>query len=195
MPDFKLADSICHQLRRVEQLASDRFTKLVGENGLTLRQFEVLTAISENPGLSQSDLVDITGVDRSTLADMMTRLQKRGWVERSQSSADARANAVRLTASGLSTVVAAIPHARAADALITDTLGKKTKAFQTALHKLVKKADQANAAALRKAQRAEKKRVKAEAKAAATLAGEGQAKKHKRKKKDTPPAANLERPA
>ena len=192
--DFKLADSICHQLRRVEQLASDRFTKLVGENGLTLRQFEVLTAISENPGLSQSDLVDITGVDRSTLADMMTRLQKRGWVERTQSSADARANAVRLTASGLTVASSAVQHARAADAIILDTLSRpKAKAFQIALNKLVKAADEANAAAQRKAQRAEKKKQKAEAKAAAS-SSEGAAKKQKRKKKDHS-AANFERPA
>ena len=59
-------------------------------------------AIAENPGLSQSDLVRATGIDRSTLADMMNRMQKRGWVLRTASVSDARALSVRLAAAGSS---------------------------------------------------------------------------------------------
>jgi DNA-binding MarR family transcriptional regulator len=182
--DFKLADSISHQLRRVEQLASDRFAKLVGENSLTLRQYEVLTAANEKPGLSQSDLVVATGIDRSTLADMMNRMEKRGWIARVTSEKDARANAVTLTPAGLSSFHTAIQHARAADAAILDALSRpKAKAFEATLHKLVKAADAANAAAQRKA----KKKLKAaakEAKAAAALEARGVLKKQKKRKKD-----------
>lgn len=186
--DFKLADSISHQLRRVEQLAADRFARLVGENGLTLRQYEVLAAANEQPGLSQSDLVVATGIDRSTLADMMNRLEKRGWVARAPSDKDARANAVSLTPAGLSTFQSAVQHARAADAAILDALSRpKAKAFEATLHKLVKAADAANAAARRKAARAAKKKLKAEAKlakAAAALETPGGPAKQKKRKKD-----------
>lgn len=184
--DFTLAESISHQLRRVEQLAADRFTKRAGENGLTLRQFEVLAAVHEKPGLSQSDVVDATGIDRSTLADMMNRMEKRGWVTRTPSNLDARANSVTLTPVGASTFIGSVQYARDADADILDALSRpKAKAFQVALHKLVKAADEANAAAQRKAARAAKKKLKAEAKAAALSEG-NQAKKHKRKKKSEP---------
>src|ERR1700741_522703 len=66
---FKLATSPSHLLHRAEQLATDRFSELGGDS-ITLRQFTVLAAIAEQPGLSQSDLVRVTGIDRSTLADM-----------------------------------------------------------------------------------------------------------------------------
>jgi MarR family len=78
---YRLGGSASHLLHRAEQLASERFAHLVGDT-ITLRQFAVLAAIAEAPGLSQSDLVRATGVDRSTLADMMNRMEKRGWVAR-----------------------------------------------------------------------------------------------------------------
>src|SRR5688572_9260553 len=78
---FKLTTSASHLLHRAEQLATDRFVQLVGDS-ITLRQFAVLVAISEQPGLSQNDLVRETGIDRSTLADMMKGMEKRGWVVR-----------------------------------------------------------------------------------------------------------------
>ena len=42
--DFELAVSTSHLLHGAQQLASDRFAELVGENGVTLRQFAVLAA-------------------------------------------------------------------------------------------------------------------------------------------------------
>ena len=62
---FRLAHSPSHLLHRAEQLAADRFGQLVGADGVTLRQFAVLAAIAENPGLSQSDLVRATRVAES----------------------------------------------------------------------------------------------------------------------------------
>ena len=92
---YRLALSPSHLLHRAEQLAAERFAQLVG-GAVTLRQFAVLAAIAESPGLSQSDLARATGVDRSTLADLMARMEKRGWVMRTPSSADGRAYAVLL---------------------------------------------------------------------------------------------------
>ena len=43
-------------------------------SGLTPRQFAVLMTIAEEEGLTQTDLVDRTGIDRSTLADIVARL-------------------------------------------------------------------------------------------------------------------------
>jgi len=161
---YRLATSPSHLLHRAEQLAADRFTQLVGDT-VTLRQFAVLAAIAESPGLSQSDLVRATGVDRSTMADMMNRMETRGWITRVASTLDARARSVRLASSGVTLLAAATHHARAADAAILDALPKtKRRTFLNTLTKLAKISDEAAAKADReerkKANRTRKERAK-----------------------------------
>jgi DNA-binding MarR family transcriptional regulator len=97
---FALAQSPGHLLRRAQQYAFDLYAKEVGSDDLTPRQFTVLTAVEQNEGLSQTDLVRLTGIDRSTLADMISRLLKRDMLARKRTESDARANAVRITAAG-----------------------------------------------------------------------------------------------
>lgn len=103
---FALQQSPGHLLRRAQQYADDLYKKEVGAKGPTARQFTVLHTIGEQEGLSQTDLVRKTGIDRSTLADMIARLTKQGLVARQRTKTDARANAVKLTAAGKKTVKA-----------------------------------------------------------------------------------------
>ena len=97
---YSLDKSPGHLLRRAQQYAYDLYTKEVGATGPTPRQFAVLHTVSQNEGLSQTDLVRRTGIDRSTLADMISRLIKKGLLARERTKSDARANAVRITAAG-----------------------------------------------------------------------------------------------
>ena len=159
---YRLAASVSHLLHRAEQLASERFNQLV-DGAVTLRQFAVLAAIAENSGASQSDLVKATGIDRSTLADMMKALEKRDLVRRTPSSDDGRANSVHLTQSGATVLYATTQHARAADAAILDLLPRtKRKSFVATLVKLSKlAAEQAE-----KDERAAKREAKKLARAA-----------------------------
>ena len=66
-----------HLLRRAQQRAVDLFVQAVGENGLRPPQFAVLMTVYQNPGLNQTHLVDKTGIDRSTIADMIDRMVAR----------------------------------------------------------------------------------------------------------------------
>lgn len=104
---YSLPSSPGHLLRRAQQFAHDLYAKQVGARGPTQRQFAVLHTVAENPGLSQTDLVRRTGIDRSTLADMISRLIKKGLLARERTKTDARANAVRITAAGRSMLNAA----------------------------------------------------------------------------------------
>ncbi len=159
---YRLANSASHLLHRAEQLASERFTQLV-DGAVSLRQFAVIAAVSEHSGASQSELVKATGIDRSTLADMMKALEKRGLVQRTQSSEDGRANAVHLTQSGAAVLAATTHHARAADAAILDLLPRtKGKSFLSTLAKLAK----LSAEQVEKAERAAKREAKKQARAA-----------------------------
>lgn len=154
---YELANSASHLLHRAEQLAAERFAVLVAGD-VTLRQFAVLAAIAQAPGVSQAELVRHTGVDRSTIAGITARLQKAGLIARADSETDKRANAVTLTAAGKQMLQTATKHARAADAAILDALPRsKRKAFLNILVKLAAFADAAAAKAEKDAKRQAKR--------------------------------------
>jgi len=92
-----LDKSPSHLLHRALQVALDLYAEEFGPGGLTQRQYAVLSAVATQDGLTQTDLVRITGIDRSTLADMAARMITKGLLERQRSASDARANAVSLT--------------------------------------------------------------------------------------------------
>jgi len=113
-----LERSPSHLLHRVLQLALDIYAEECGEAGVTQRQFAVLAAVAENEGVTQTALVRATGIDRSTLADMVARMIAKGHLERQRSSEDARANSVRLTDAGREALEAVRPMVAMADARI-----------------------------------------------------------------------------
>lgn len=87
----------------------------MGGGDLTPRQYAVLVSVSQNEGLSQTHLVERTGIDRSTLADIVRRMLKKGLLQRRRTKEDARAYAVKLTEEGWRTLKAADPVARRVD--------------------------------------------------------------------------------
>jgi DNA-binding MarR family transcriptional regulator len=93
-----LPDLLGYALRRAQVAAFADFARAVPE--LTPGQFGVLTLIERNSGLSQSELGDALGVDRSTVVATLDRLQGRGLLARAPSPSDRRAHALRLTAEG-----------------------------------------------------------------------------------------------
>ena len=111
-----LDQSPSHLLHRALQRALDIYAEAFGESGITQRQFALLAAAEEREGATQADLVRITGIDRSTLADMARRMIGKGLLERERSNLDARANAVRLTDTGREILTDARPKMAGADA-------------------------------------------------------------------------------
>lgn len=58
--------------------------------GLTRSQWRVLLHLSNNEGISQSELADIIEVKRMTLGRLIDRLEAAGWVRRQPDTADRR---------------------------------------------------------------------------------------------------------
>ncbi len=113
-----LERSPSHLLHRVLQLALDIYAEECGAAGITQRQFAVLSAVAENEGVTQTALVKVTGIDRSTLADMVARMIAKGHLERQRSDQDARANSVRLAQAGRLILEEVAPMVAMADARI-----------------------------------------------------------------------------
>jgi DNA-binding MarR family transcriptional regulator len=172
---FSLKNSPGHLLRRAQQYANDLYANAVGPNGPTPRQFEVLHTVASNEGLSQTDLVRATGIDRSTLADMIARMMKKGLLSRQRTRADARANAVSITPAGRRMLSGASAAVNRAEAGTIGVLPKGQQgSFMSALRsyaaaldamgeggapsKKAKKAKKAKRAAPRKAKRRAKRR-------------------------------------
>lgn len=110
-----LTDSPGHLLRRAEQRASNIYTQEVGASGLTPRQYVVLTAVAAYEGQTQTDLVTATGIDRSTLADMIARMIASGLLDRERTEGDQRANSVTLTSAGKRQLAATAAKVRNAE--------------------------------------------------------------------------------
>lgn len=125
--EFDINSSPSHILHRVGQVASDLYIKEFGKNGLTQRQFAVLAALSGKNISSQSELVNKTGIDRSTLAEIVARMEKRGLLLRKKSATDSRANDVSLTAEGFDEYQNALPRFEKIDAEIISSLGAGKK--------------------------------------------------------------------
>lgn len=90
--------------------------KLDADDTVTVRQGILLAAIKDNPNGSQTVLVEQTGIDRSTLADMCRRMVKKGWCTRRRTKEDARAYAVKITPDGEQALRVAINTAKKAEA-------------------------------------------------------------------------------
>lgn len=118
----RLERSPIHLLHRAGQCAGDIFQAEMGAGELTPRQFAVLVTVSQNEGLSQTHLVEKTGIDRSTLADIVRRMLKKGLLQRRRTKEDARAYAVKLTEEGWRVLKAAEPMARRVDEKLLEVL-------------------------------------------------------------------------
>src|SRR5204863_8956707 len=114
--------SALHLLHRAGQCAEVLFTNETGKADLTPRQYAILASVAQNPDISQTGLVEQTGVDRSTLADIVRRLVKKGLLQRKRTRRDARMYAVRLTPKGQAALSSVRPLACNVDQRILSVL-------------------------------------------------------------------------
>ncbi|MBA3812670.1 MAG: winged helix-turn-helix transcriptional regulator [Caulobacteraceae bacterium] len=141
-PREGLSASATHLLHRALQLALDYHAEAAGPSAVTQRQFTVLAAAGAADGQTQNDLVRATGIDRSTLADLVARMAAKGLLEREPSATDARANTVRLSKAGRDALAQSATPAAAADARLLAFLSpKKRESFLKILATLAAAAD------------------------------------------------------
>ncbi|TVU57951.1 MarR family transcriptional regulator [Paenarthrobacter nitroguajacolicus] len=103
--------------------ALDTQLQLAGK--LSLFDYNVLAMLSETEGryLPMSELAARTSASLSRLSHVVTKLQKRGWVERQAHPGDARVTVAHLTDAGMSTIVSLAPgHVESVRALMLDSL-------------------------------------------------------------------------
>ena len=123
-----LMTSVLHLLHRAGQTADELFYKEMDGSALTPRQYAVLVVLAQHENASQTDIVNATGIDRSTLADIVKRLVDRGLLARRRSKLDARAYSVKLTAAGQSALKSTMPVASRVEDMILKALPSSHRA-------------------------------------------------------------------
>lgn len=133
-----VSNSTTHLLHRAGQLAEDLFARSIGDMGITARQFVVLSVVDSLDDPSQTALCEMSGIDRSTLADIVRRLVSRGLLSRRRTRQDARMYAVRITPEGQDMLQRALPIANKVDEALVDSLSLEQRAqFNALLQKVV----------------------------------------------------------
>src|ERR1700760_4769761 len=119
---FKLSEAPSHLIRRCQQFYGDLYAREAGARELTKQQFTLLAALEQNDGASQTALVEITGIDRSNLADMVRRMLEKGLLSRERTEEDQRANAVAISPTGRKALRAARNAADRAEKALLEAL-------------------------------------------------------------------------
>lgn len=94
-----------HKLTRAVMETADIFLRegqrLFRPHGITAAQYNVLSAlVAAGEGISQRELGDVLVVDRSNVTGLVDRMEKAGWVRRTDDPADRRVYRVTLTPAG-----------------------------------------------------------------------------------------------
>lgn len=95
-----LPDLIGFNLRCAQLAVFQHFNATVGTNGISAPQFGTLLLIEANPAISQSAIAKALRFDRSTLVQIIDRLEDAKLVTRHTSPTDRRSHALRLTDEG-----------------------------------------------------------------------------------------------
>lgn len=102
--------------RRMQQIAVSIFVEECGAYDLTPVQFAALVAIGTHPGIDATRLSAVIAFDRSTLGNVIERLQAKAYIERKSSPADKRVRLLYLTRSGAALLREVMPSVDRAQA-------------------------------------------------------------------------------
>jgi DNA-binding MarR family transcriptional regulator len=122
-----------YHLRLAHIAVFQNFGQTVGEADITAPQLGTLLLVEANPGVSQSAVAEALCFDRSTLVQIVDRLEGRGHVKRETSPRDRRSHALTLTAAGSRLLVTLKELLRVHEAEIAAQLSDTERATLIAL--------------------------------------------------------------
>ena len=128
-------------LRLNAELTSALHRQLQAEAGLSMSDYEVLVDLTDDPAgrIRVSELAGLLQWERSRVSHHVTRMERRGLVEREECADDGRGAYVAITPAGRTAIEQAAPgHARAVRRLVFDALQvDDVRGLETAIDKLL----------------------------------------------------------
>lgn len=98
--ELKRVQEVFHSFRRVNQMFHQTLMKAAQPHGITPVQIMVLRVLSENAGISQTELSERIYLGASTTSGIVDRMEKAGLVARERLEEDRRAVRLTLTEAG-----------------------------------------------------------------------------------------------
>ena len=125
-----------HLVRRVHQVATSHFTEECGGD-LTAVQYAALVAVESHPGIDATRLSELIFFDRSTIGDVLDRIEAKGWIVRRAASHDRRVKLLELSATGRSKLREVEPAIhRVQERLLAPLTSREAEAFVRLLAKV-----------------------------------------------------------
>jgi MarR family transcriptional regulator, temperature-dependent positive regulator of motility len=115
-----------HLLRRAVQVLNQLWTEEVSPT-ITSPQFAALNALYSEPNLDQRTLGHRISLDRSTMAEVVSRLSTRGLIRSERDARDGRRKTINLTPKGLLAVKQLIPRTNAMTLRLVGPLDQKQR--------------------------------------------------------------------
>jgi MarR family transcriptional regulator, lower aerobic nicotinate degradation pathway regulator len=100
-----------HLIRRAEQVHATIWSEHVGDR-VTPSQYALLCALALDPGIDQAAAGDLASLDKSSTADVVARLVRRGLVESTRDAADRRRKLLTVSRSAAQLLSEVTPHVR-----------------------------------------------------------------------------------
>lgn len=91
---------IGYKLRRAQLAVFQDFIETFAKMKLRPAEFSVLSIISSEPGLKQSEIAEMLGIKRANFVALMDSLERRGLAERRKADTDRRSHSLHLTPEG-----------------------------------------------------------------------------------------------
>jgi DNA-binding MarR family transcriptional regulator len=114
-------------IRRLHQLHVAVFLEECADFDVTPVQYAVLSVLYRDKPLDQVSVAAEVGIDRNNAADVLRRLERRGFVERVASETDKRAKLTRITGKGRAFVEDAHGAMERAQDRFTGSLNKRDR--------------------------------------------------------------------
>lgn len=124
MSSFDLYSLHAHLIRRLQQLSTSLWTKIVSET-ITSPQFAILDYLLSHPDCDQTTLGNSLCLDRATTTEIVSRMEQRNLLSRKKDPADLRHWRLALTENGRDKHTELVPLALEHNRLLVATLNKQ----------------------------------------------------------------------
>lgn len=120
--DRSLEDLVGYNVKRSNILFQSGVRKVLEGHGLNPRSFAALCQVVAHPGISQSDVARVLGIERSGLVAIIDSLQENNCLERTTVQDDRRVQALKPTQEGIETAKRAMVDVNAKENQIMENL-------------------------------------------------------------------------
>jgi len=98
--DPRIYEKPGHLIRRLHQISLALFMDEAKEYEITPVQYSALLAIDIHPGIDQTALCNIIAFDRSTIGEVVSRLERKNLIKRTTGASDRRTKSLYITPAG-----------------------------------------------------------------------------------------------